>query len=180
MKKMGWWMGGAALMAALGGCTDEYSLPNLSPEVTALEYCQQGDRTYLILEVFDHERDSVDVSIDLSGVSACGGGDVPMAVGPTGSGITGLNSERADHPRAISGDAAQLHRVEWASTGDHRCASETETSTCCTLPADLPETLTLRIRATDSEQFTEWDWTGEVSLSDQSCDELMMADGTTN
>ncbi|MFN3198479.1 MAG: hypothetical protein ACE366_08695 [Bradymonadia bacterium] len=160
-------------------CTDEYTLPNVAPEVQAIAYCQQNDRTYLVLEVFDIERDPIDVSIQVSG-APCGGSS--LAVGPTGSGVIGLNSERADHPRRISGERPEVHLIEWASGDDvqYLCAAEQETTNCCVLEAAAPNSIEVRLSATDSDNFNEAEWQGSLSLSAADCTTVIeaMADGT--
>ena len=170
----------AGVLMAVGlmaNCTDEYNLPNLSPEVEATNYCQQDGRTYIVVDVYDLERDPIDLRVEIGeGVGGCVG---PMRVGPTGSGTVGLNSERRSQTQGSVSQRPQTHFIEWAGEEAEGsvCDPNSEVTTCCALPAEAPAEIQLTLQATDSDDEVESQWTGTLPLNEMPCDRLVeMAD----
>lgn len=154
--------------ANLMGCDDEVDIRNAPPEVEALGWCAQGERDYLIVRVRDYERAPVDIDVLVTSTNTCkdNPGQGRLAVGPTGSGVIGLASERdAD---------GVVHLVEWGANveqsgsadagADNAQASLDFTACpaddlqtlsgnnqCCERPESSPPEITVRIYANDGD-----------------------------
>lgn len=92
-----------ALCAGGAACDEEFEVANAEPDVVIEGWCTANDRAYLVVTVFDLERDPVDLALCF--------GERGLATGPSGDGLRGLTS----------GPDGQLHRIEWATGGDCVC-----------------------------------------------------------
>lgn len=84
------------------GCDEEVDVANVPPRVTATQYCRDADRLFIDIDVKDHERDAVDVEL----TADTGRGARRLPGGSTGSGRSGLASER---------ETGRRHRLEWGT-----------------------------------------------------------------
>lgn len=108
---------GAVLVAgcAIGliGCDEIVTVTNQPPEIEPVGRCELDGRTYLVLRLIDRESDPIDLAIAYDGDGGCPpapGGLCAVQTGPTGDGLSGLQSE--PYPPGT------LHRIEWVDPAD--------------------------------------------------------------
>ncbi len=119
-----------ALLAATGTACDEVvDVEDLPPSVRLEAYCREGERTYVVVRIQDHERAPVDVDL----VADLGGSTTRLPTGSTGDGLVGLSSER--------GAPGVVHRIEWGAPFEiaRECGSGTCDATPCTNDACVRE-----------------------------------------
>lgn len=134
-----------ALCLATAACDEDFDVGNAAPDVVVDGWCTADERVYLVVSIFDLERDPVDLA-------ACIGGQ-GLATGASGDGLQGLTSE----------PEGQRHYIEWAEGADCVCPAGGDG---CAAPPTGDDAPAVSLY-TNTEQPPENDWiaVGESAAS---------------